>query len=264
MRCLSVRQPWAWAICVGEKTVENRSQKTPYRGLVAIHAGSSKQGVNYAAKYAKGGTFDPKTFEVGAIIGIADLVDVVPLSESLESNDWASGPYCWCFENARMLSEPIPFKGKLNLFSLPADVSATVLARNTRRPTDVNITDHIAALASDRRQLLCWRTEAYAQLGAVADVIRLCDERIRIDKQDGDAYRYRAYSHAFSGNHDACLADCAEALKIDPNDGKAYYVLAMAYENIGDDKASQAHYQKAVELNPEIGEPNEAALEDPD
>jgi len=40
VRCLTVRQPWAWAIIHGGKDVENRSWNIAgsYRGTVAIHA----------------------------------------------------------------------------------------------------------------------------------------------------------------------------------------------------------------------------------
>lgn len=37
-RCLSVRQPWAWAIVAGHKPIENRDWETDYRGPLVIHA----------------------------------------------------------------------------------------------------------------------------------------------------------------------------------------------------------------------------------
>lgn len=39
MKAITVKQPWAWAIRWGFKPVENRSQRTAYRGKLAIHAG---------------------------------------------------------------------------------------------------------------------------------------------------------------------------------------------------------------------------------
>lgn len=41
LRAITVKQPWAWAIAHGGKTVENRSRGTSYRGALAIHAGLS-------------------------------------------------------------------------------------------------------------------------------------------------------------------------------------------------------------------------------
>jgi len=45
-RCLTVRQPWAWAIASGEKDIENRSCKTDYRGPIIIQASAMKTVVN--------------------------------------------------------------------------------------------------------------------------------------------------------------------------------------------------------------------------
>jgi hypothetical protein len=45
MKAITVRQPWAWAIAVGVKTIENRSRSTPWTSAVgqriAIHAGKA-------------------------------------------------------------------------------------------------------------------------------------------------------------------------------------------------------------------------------
>ena len=39
MKAITVRQPWAWAIVHGGKTIENRALAWSYRGPLAIHAG---------------------------------------------------------------------------------------------------------------------------------------------------------------------------------------------------------------------------------
>lgn len=41
VRAITVRQPWAWAIAHGGKTVENRSRGTKHRGTLLIHAGAA-------------------------------------------------------------------------------------------------------------------------------------------------------------------------------------------------------------------------------
>jgi len=38
-KAISIRQPWAWAIMHGLKTVENRSWVTRVRGRIWVHAG---------------------------------------------------------------------------------------------------------------------------------------------------------------------------------------------------------------------------------
>lgn len=39
MRCITIRQPWATLIALGEKEFETRSWRTAYRGELGIHAG---------------------------------------------------------------------------------------------------------------------------------------------------------------------------------------------------------------------------------
>ena len=41
-KCLTVRQPYAWAIIKGAKDVENREQKRMYMGRLHIHAGRTE------------------------------------------------------------------------------------------------------------------------------------------------------------------------------------------------------------------------------
>jgi hypothetical protein len=42
MKCLSVHQPWAWAIVGGPKRIEHRTWRTAHRGQLLIHAGRSR------------------------------------------------------------------------------------------------------------------------------------------------------------------------------------------------------------------------------
>ena len=51
MKALSIRQPWAWLIARGVKTVENRTWATNFRGRFYIHA-SAKFDIP-AGKYEK-------------------------------------------------------------------------------------------------------------------------------------------------------------------------------------------------------------------
>ena len=53
-QCLSIRQPWAWAVCSGAKDIENRTWATEYRGPLAIQASAAKQEINAWAKQSKG------------------------------------------------------------------------------------------------------------------------------------------------------------------------------------------------------------------
>ena len=125
MKCITVRQPWAWAIVEGLKRIENRTWTTRYRGPLLIHAGVSRAEFKGEAfktlDLAASMPFLPPVGELifGAIIGVVDLVGVVPLEE-VAGEPFASGPLCWLLENPRAVG-PAPYKGKLNLFEVDAE-----------------------------------------------------------------------------------------------------------------------------------------------
>ncbi len=126
LRCLSLQQPWAWAVSVGLKTVENRTWSTPYRGRIALHASRSRRWVNEICREFPGLPLDREAFVYGAVVGVAELVEVQPHSWALRDNRWAAGPLCWLFEQARPLPEPIPALGRLQLYRLDENISAAV------------------------------------------------------------------------------------------------------------------------------------------
>jgi hypothetical protein len=113
MKALTLSQPWAWAILVAGKDVENRGWRTNYRGPLAIHAGKTRE---KSWKFPRGTPKPPEDLVRGAIVGIVDLVDVVEHSRS----KWFGGePYAWVLRNPRLLMEPIPCRGWLQLWNLP-------------------------------------------------------------------------------------------------------------------------------------------------
>jgi hypothetical protein len=141
VKCLSVRQPWAWAIIHGTKDIENRNWKTDFRGLLAIHAGKAldmkideladmargdygepwtSMALGYGNAYDSIGDDDPR----GAIIGVVEVVGCTP-SYACDS-PWKAGPdpdyFCLNLRNPRALKEPIPLKGQLGLFNLPPHI----------------------------------------------------------------------------------------------------------------------------------------------
>jgi hypothetical protein len=149
MKALTVQQPWAWAIVHGGKDIENRTQAWSYRGPLAIHAGArlSDRGCDLVpelldltrpdllAEYAD------TTMTYGAIVGVVDLVDVHPaVGDDLAvccSSVWGETSYAehggrtrrevihMELTNARAV-DPIPCKGRLGLWTPPADVLAAL------------------------------------------------------------------------------------------------------------------------------------------
>lgn len=149
MKAITIRQPWASLIAFGDKIYETRSWSTKYRGTVAIHAGKNldKDAFRYLItplatmeQLQKCG-ITPYTVDdlpYGAVIAMADLVEVwqilhragdiiavstsggdslfMPTEKEKAFGHWGNGSYAWELRNVRVLSKPIPAKGKQSLW----------------------------------------------------------------------------------------------------------------------------------------------------
>lgn len=134
-RALSLWQPWATLIALGAKRYETRHWRTPYRGLLAIHA--AKRPVRepeitddiYAALRQHGEK--PHALPLGAVLCIVRLVDIVPTehvvslaasdyriqNEELCFGNYAPGRYAWQLELVKVAPDPIPAKGAQGLWT---------------------------------------------------------------------------------------------------------------------------------------------------
>lgn len=130
---LSVRQPWAHALAMGWKPVENRSWRvlTPQRqhhGAFCIHAsrGMTRREYEEAAEF-----FDelgyscppPGDLKRGGIIGRARVVDIVKHHDS----PWFFGPRGIVVSDANPV-DFIPASGRLDFFVWKPDDPANVPA----------------------------------------------------------------------------------------------------------------------------------------
>jgi len=116
---LSIKQPWAWAIIDGHKSIENRDWKNKprYRGPLLIHASKSydKTGASWINDQFPELRI-PNLYVgegMGGIVGIAYFTDIVRYSES----PWFFGPLGLVLEQAK----PLPFfpcKGQLGFFNV--------------------------------------------------------------------------------------------------------------------------------------------------
>jgi hypothetical protein len=140
VKAVTVKQPWAWAISTGKKTVENRSRNTTHRGRVAIHAGLSwsqrgagdERIIELAATYGRIpalailGGYVP----FGAIIATAEIVDAHP--EAGCCRPWGESAYDgkpvwhWVLESISALDVPVPCRGMLGLWAVPDDIAAAI------------------------------------------------------------------------------------------------------------------------------------------
>lgn len=138
MKAISLWQPWASAVALGEKRIETRSWETSHRGPIAIHAG--KRSVD-SVMYSEPFQLLFRVFHgivaadlpLGAIVATATLVDCVPTVElrlepqysDLLTNtermlgDYGLGRFGWILKDIRALETPIPFRGRQRVFNLP-------------------------------------------------------------------------------------------------------------------------------------------------
>jgi hypothetical protein len=126
-KALTVRQPFAWAILLGGKDIENRGWSTNYRGPLVIHAGGALHDSPLPPWFKKP---VPDDFDMSALLGVVDLVDVVEHSRSR----WFRGEYGWVLENPRPF-DLIPCKGHLRLWSLTPAQAHAVETKLRRLPS---------------------------------------------------------------------------------------------------------------------------------
>mgnify|MGYP001267639774 CR=1 FL=1 len=141
MKTLSIRQPWAELILQGRKTIELRTWRTPYRGLLLIHAGG-----NIEEEACTIYDLDPQRLVRGALVGTVEVVDMIEFDaerfaalrdEHLYQKDWPGDLYGWKLVNPQRLPAPIPMRGRLGLFDVPDEVlsGAPVPAYLTPHPS---------------------------------------------------------------------------------------------------------------------------------
>jgi activating signal cointegrator 1 len=136
----------------GEKRVENRKWPTSHRGPLLIHAGKSREWLDLDPEGKTDETYGIPLAEMqfGAVVGVVRVRrcirprrGVSPLSGEqrwrfdaailaawpwLARHEHVEGPYCFILEDAFRFSRPVPFKGRLGLFDVPANLVAAGLS----------------------------------------------------------------------------------------------------------------------------------------
>ncbi len=148
MKALTLTQPWATLMALGEKKFETRSWKAPHGiGTFAITASKSFPEMEkmltttepFRSVLAKHG-LDRSKLPLACIVGVTELVDCHPTDGSrwlsgciaLMDQEHAFGNYDpgrFAFEcrNTRILTKPIPVRGFQKFWNLPADIEAQVV-----------------------------------------------------------------------------------------------------------------------------------------
>jgi hypothetical protein len=125
INCLSVKNPWAYAILNLGKNIENRTKGTGYRGILYIHS-SKIPDPNAVTKVFQTAGFFGRVFpdltaeemmlHNGCILGYVNMYDCV--KAGLKSNPWWGEPNCfhWYLRDPVLLRKPVPAKGKLGIW----------------------------------------------------------------------------------------------------------------------------------------------------
>lgn len=131
MKALSIRQPWAWLIIHGGKSIENRSWHTKLRGRFFVHAAKGMTRAEYiealevVVRAADAATLRAlpmmEDLQRGGIIGSVELVDSVDTSDS----PWYMGQKGFELRDPEPL-QFVPLKGQLGFFEVPADCMALI------------------------------------------------------------------------------------------------------------------------------------------
>lgn len=141
MKALSLWQPWASAIAIGAKRIETRCWFTHYRGLLLIHA-AARGPKSRVADWIDvlGLDLDVDNIPFGALVAVAQLDDCRH-AENLEPSeleqllgDFSPGRFGWMLSNVRVFEQPIPYRGRQRLFSVPDDLVADAI-HSARRVT---------------------------------------------------------------------------------------------------------------------------------
>ncbi|MFE9387546.1 hypothetical protein ACFYMO_30655 [Streptomyces sp. NPDC007025] len=128
IRGISIRQPWATAIALGAKTVENRPKPWSWRGWVLLHA--SQQTDRAALRLPLvARTIRGCDLPTGAVIGVARLTGCHQDPDGAPPCGPWSEPGRWHLELAdvHQLALPIPARGHLGPWKPTAELTAQVL-----------------------------------------------------------------------------------------------------------------------------------------
>jgi hypothetical protein len=145
LRALTVRQPYCSAITSGDKRRENRTWPTRYRGLVALHAAKAVEwdAPDIAWTAARLTPWRPGLrrdawigcLDLGVVTAVAELTGCHHAGDCITGaldaysfcTPWSMpAAYHWEIENVRPLAVPVPCRGALGLWRLPADAEKAV------------------------------------------------------------------------------------------------------------------------------------------
>ncbi|WP_059043988.1 ASCH domain-containing protein [Paenibacillus rubinfantis] len=148
MKAITILQPWATLIAIGEKKYETRGWATKHRGPLAIHAGkkvdrNACELEPFKSTLAKHG-YTANNLPTGAVVAVAELKECFEVKRDvlggmvlLESETrkthfnifdnefhfgwYDSGRFAWELADVRHLPDPIPAKGQQGIWNWEGD-----------------------------------------------------------------------------------------------------------------------------------------------
>ena len=141
MKALSMIQPWASLVAYRQKKNETRSFACPKKVIgmrVAIHASLTKSAIQdgTAAKlWALTALELPEEWPLGSIVAVVTITGCTPTEKVRDRvddfekafGDYSSGRFAWHLDDVRKLREPIPMKGMLGFWTVPAEFDHLLL-----------------------------------------------------------------------------------------------------------------------------------------
>jgi hypothetical protein len=246
---MSVRQPYAWLIVIGEKTVENRGRSISHRGRLLIHSSSNRRDYKDFQADNPDVALEPSWIAFGAIIGCVDLVDAVEMSPALEADPWASGPHCYLLKNPIWFPKPIPCTGNVGLFNLPASLVPKVREQLAKPPRRLSRIDDLLRLIRGTDSDRVWdRVHTAVEADDLLQAKRLLDTLTK-SAPDAAVFRVRADVGWQLCDCRQALADVREALRLDPRDLDAHSLQGAFFEQMGRLKEAISSYEHAIQLD---------------
>jgi hypothetical protein len=130
VKALTLWQPWASLIALGEKQIETRPWSTRYRGPLAIHA--AKRWTKDQQTLTGYGPFSRALrrhalvhLPLGVVVATCTLVDCLPITPTFVRTlsdrertfgDFSLGRWAWILDDVEYLQPPLPARGQQGLW----------------------------------------------------------------------------------------------------------------------------------------------------
>ncbi len=129
MKAISIKQPWAWAIASGFKTIETRTWPTNYRGELLIVSSLKPDKEMMDWFIAQTGKHIREQMEYGKAIATANLADCRLMTEADQDAalcDIYPHAFAWIFESVQPIT-PFAVKGRLGIYEVDFEMPERII-----------------------------------------------------------------------------------------------------------------------------------------